>query len=254
MSEMSRSARMWSLIGSNWPDRDARRTTCTRRRWRRSTGSRGSRRRSSGRARRGPAAAGTACPGRRSGSRRSSAVWVRSARFCLPQSTPSREPRVAGQRELASSSPSSLAGARSSPRARAAGSPQRGGELGARGGHALVGAGHGDPERRRAVGGQRHRVAQLAAGALAERARRRRRCGIAVGAPAQSVLGCGPQWPGAGLAGCRLAVGADERGVVVPASPGRRALVAEEERAAVVAAGVGQVGPRRWADVVKPHG
>ena len=92
---------------------------------------------------------------------------MRSSTFCLPQSTaccsrrsPGSESRVIAPRAR---------GRRSSPRA-AGRVPQRGAQLGARVTRALVGAGDRDPQRLAVAAVDRDAVAQLAAGALAERA------------------------------------------------------------------------------------
>ena len=110
------------------------RTRCTRRRWRRSTGSPASRRRTSGRAAPCRRASGTACPGRCSGSsgprppawsRRGSACsnrsWLRAAGRRAAR--PASGPRAARARRPCAAAPARGRAARRRARARAASSP-----------------------------------------------------------------------------------------------------------------------------------
>ena len=75
------------LDGLELSGRDRRRTRCTRRRWRRSTGSRASRRRPTGRLSTVPAGGGNSLPSWLANTCRSRASWTESARFCLDHST-----------------------------------------------------------------------------------------------------------------------------------------------------------------------
>ena len=195
-----------------------RRTRCTRRRCRRSTGSPGSRRRSRSPRARCPAAPGTACPGWSSGSAGSRRVWVRSARFCLPQSiasctsgSPGSESLVMPRQPLAGGD---LRGElrRPGPAARWASSCRAGARPSSE-------PATRQPDGLRAAGRQRQRVGQLAAGAVAERAVvALRRLGVG----RRARLGAGAAVTGlrspelvADRARVRRQRGADERRVVV---------------------------------------
>src|SRR4030095_14092341 len=118
------------------------------------------------------------------------------------------------------------------------------GQLLARRGEALVGAGDGQPHRLGAAGRERQRVGQLAAGAAAERAVvALRRLGLVGGA----WLGAGAAMTGLGSPelvadGARVGPqrGADQRRVVVLGGAGQRPVVGKDQVPAVVAALVGE--------------
>ena len=219
-------------------------TRCTRRRWRRSTGSRGSRRRTTSRAPPSPARPGTACPGWSSGSAGWTRSASRSARFCLPHWTafcssrsPGSDTTVLSRQRVA----------RGDLALQLAGGVREGaGQLGLRVRQALVRAGHRDPQRRRAVGGQRHAVVELAAGALAERAvvaRARRRGAVGGGARGAGLRAAEVAAGGGGRPRGRGPVGGDERRVVVDGyAAADRAVVGEDERAVLEGAVIGHVG------------
>jgi hypothetical protein len=122
-----------------------------------------------------------------------------------------------------------------------------GSDLAARLAQALVGAGHGHPQGLARAGRHGHLVAQLAAGALAERpvvadARQRRRViGGAHGAGPRAAVGAAARGR---LAGDRVLIGGNERRVVVRRRPREGAVVGELQRRACERALVGDVVAR----------
>ena len=139
---MSRSARMWSLIALELPERDAR--------VRGVLAVDGEQPRVVREARTDPADArhacprtSTPCPGWSSGSRGRSAACVRSARFCLPQSIDSCSSRSPGRSSCDQRASASRAARLAGEQAARVGGQR--GELAARLGDRVVRAGHGDP-------------------------------------------------------------------------------------------------------------
>ena len=254
---MSRSARAWSSIASNWPTVTARE--------RRVLGVGGEDPRVVGVAGADPAraastralrAAGTAVPSSTSRICRSSACCVRSAHVLLAPLDALREPRVAGQRELrvarraARARRPSRRARRPGRRAPAASSAARGARRPCRSRRPRSRA------SREPCAGTVDRVAQLAAGALAERAvvapelalgRARRRATVPVRAPVAR----------AGLAAARRRRSSRRAPPSRAARRSRRgrALVAELERAAVDSAPVSaRLKSPAFGGVVHAHG